>query len=306
MTPNMPSPARFHPRTLPLTALALGVIYVLWSSVTVIPAGRAGVVFSALGGVKPGVRPSGLTFTAPLIEHAVLYDTRLQEVTLAHGQQDAAGEGAIRGRSKEGLDITADVTVQFRVNPTELPALHRELGPNYLETVVRPQVRSKVRDVVGQFGAADLISSQRQAVEAEVARQLTEVFTKNHLQLDAVLLRELKIPDSVAKAIEEKQTAEQQVQIERNRLQQADISAQRQVVVAEGEAKAAVARAKGEAQSLALRGQALRNNPQLVQLTVAEKLAPTIQTVMLPSGGNFLLDLQSLGNKGGTVTNAKP
>jgi len=286
--------------------LGLVIVLLLWSGVTVIPAGRAGVIFSAFSGVKSGVHGGGVVFTIPLIERVVLYDSRLQQVTLAHGDQEAAGEGAIRARSKEGLDITADVTVQFRATATGLPTLHRELGPDYVHTVVRPQIRSKVRDVIGQFGAADLISSKRQEVEAEVTRQLQSVFEKNHLELDAVLLRELRIPDSVAKAIEQKQTAEQQVAVERNRLQQSSVSAQRAVVEAEGKAKAAIASARGEAEALRLRGRALRENPQLIQLTVAEKLAPTIQTVMLPSNGNFLLDLNNLGQAGLTSPSPAP
>ena len=52
-----------------------------------------------------------------------------------------------------------------------------------------------------------------------------------------------------------------------------------------------------------LRGRALRENPQLIQLTVAEKLSPGIQTVMLPSDGNFLLDV---GNLTGRSAATKP
>lgn len=265
----------------------------LAQGIKVIPAGYVGVVFSALSGVKPQPLQEGVHFVMPFVDRVNLYDGRLQEITLAHGVNDG-DEGAIRARSKEGLDITADVTVNFRIDRTKAAIMHKELGRSYMVTVVRPQVRSKVRDAIGQFNAADLISTQRQEVEASITRSLTEIFSKNNLLLDSVLLRELRIPESVAKAIEQKQTAEQQVAVEKNRLQQANISAQRAVVEAEGAAKAAVAKARGEAQALSLRGRALRENPQLIQLTVAEKLSPGINTVMLPADGNFLLDLKSL------------
>lgn len=265
----------------------------LAQGIKVIPAGYVGVVFSALSGVKPQPLQEGVHFVVPFVDRVNLYDGRLQEMTLRQGVSDG-DEGAIRARSKEGLDITADVTVNFRIDRTKAAIMHKELGRNYMVTVVRPQVRSKVRDAIGQFNAADLISTQRQEVEANITRSLTEIFSKNNLLLDSVLLRELRIPESVAKAIEQKQTAEQQVAVEKNRLQQANISAQRAVVEAEGAAKAAVATARGEAQALSLRGRALRENPQLIQLTVAEKLSPGINTVMLPADGNFLLDLKSL------------
>lgn len=285
-----------------LAYIAGGVILLLWllaQGVKVIPAGFVGVVFSAFSGVKPDVLQEGIHFVVPFVDRVNLYDARLQEVTLAHDAPNAGSdaEGAIRARSKEGLDITADVTVQFRIDRSKAAILHKELGRTYLSTVIRPQVRSKVRDAIGQFSAADIISTQRQQVEASITAALREVFTRNNLTLDAVLLRELRIPDSIAKAIEQKQAAEQQVAVERNKLQQSTISAQRDVVEAEGKAKAAIATARGEAQALSLRGKALRENPQLIQLTVAEKLAPTIQTVMMPADGNFLIDLKSLSGQ---------
>lgn len=275
--------------------IAGAVVAALGSGVVVVPAGQVGVVFSAVSGVKTGALGEGVHLVTPLIDSVILYDARLQELTLSRRGEDGPNiDESIRARSKEGLDISADVTVQFRVRRDEAPLLHKEFGPTYIATVIRPQVRSKVRDGVGQFGAADIISTQRTQLEAQINDSLREVFQRSHLELVGVLLRELRIPDSVAKAIEEKQTAEQQVAVESNRLQQANIAAQRKVVEAEGESKAAIARAQGESQSLALRGKALKENPEIIQLTVAEKLAPSIQTVMLPSQGNFLLDIGSL------------
>ena len=281
------------PRAALLIGALLAAGLLVSQSLKVVPAGYVGVVFSSFTGVKAQPLQEGIHFLVPFVDRVNLYDARLQEVTLAHNVQDG-DEGAIRARSKEGLDITADVTVQFRVDRTKAATLHKELGRDYVRTVIRPQVRSKVRDSIGQFGAADIISSKRQEVEASITTELRRIFERNNLVLDSVLLRELRIPDSIAKAIEQKQAAEQQVAVERNRLQQSTIGAQRAVVEAEGQAKAAIARARGEAEALSLRGRALRENPQLIQLTVAEKLSPGIQTVMLPSTGNFLLDVGTL------------
>lgn len=279
-------------------AIAGVVVTIIGGSLTVIPAGQVGVVFSALSGVKQRPLGEGVHFVTPLIDNVFLYDARLREITLSRvGEDGSSADESIRARSKEGLDIGVDVTVQFRLKRDEAARLHSQLGPNYISTVVRPQVRSKVRDAIGQFNAADLISTQRQAVEASVTQELREIFERNHLELDSVLLRELRIPESVAKAIEEKQTAEQQVAVERNRLQQANIAAQRKVVEAEGEAKANVARAEGESRALKLRGEALKANPEIIQLTVAEKLSPGVQTIMLPSNGNYLLDMGALTNR---------
>lgn len=281
----------------PLLLIGLAIAAISQSFV-VVPAGHVGVVFNVFGGVQPTPLGEGFRIVIPGIQSVVLYDARLKEVTLAKGPAPAGtstpGEDAITARSKEGLDIGVDVTVQYRIKREEAPQLHRNLGPGYLETLIVPQIRSKVRDAVGLFNAAELISTQRTQLEAAVTRELREDLGAQHIELISVLLRRIDIPPSVAKVIEEKQTAEQQVQVEINRRQQAEIAAQRAVVQAKGERDAAILRAEGEAQAIRLRGEALRQSPQVIQLTVAEKLAPNIQTIMVPTTGNFLLDLRSL------------
>jgi len=268
----------------------------LSQSFVVVPAGHVGVVFNVLGGVQPTPLGEGLRLVIPGVQSVVLYDARLKEVTLAKGRAPAgagtSGEDAITARSKEGLEIGVDVTVQYRIKRDEAPQLHRNLGPGYLETLIVPQIRSKVRDAVGLFNAAELISTQRTQLEAAVTKELRENLDAQHIELVSVLLRRIDIPPSVAQVIEEKQTAEQQVQVEINRRQQAEIAAQRAVIQAKGERDAAILRAEGEARAIRLRGEALRQSPEVIQLTVAEKLAPNIQTIMIPATGNFLLDLR--------------
>jgi len=280
---------------VPLLLAGLAVA-ALSQSFVVVPAGHVGVVFNVLGGVQPTPLGEGLRLVIPGVQSVVLYDARLKEVTLAKGRAPAgagtSGEDAITARSKEGLEIGVDVTVQYRIKREEAPQLHRNLGPGYLETLIVPQIRSKVRDAVGLFNAAELISTQRTQLEAAVTKELRENLDAQHIELVSVLLRRIDIPPSVAQVIEEKQTAEQQVQVEINRRQQAEIAAQRAVIQAKGERDAAILRAEGEARAIRLRGEALRQSPEVIQLTVAEKLAPNINTIMIPATGNFLLDLR--------------
>lgn len=280
-----------------LVGLAIALIS---QSFVVVPAGQVGVVFNVITGVQPRPLGEGFHVLLPVIQEPILYDARLKEVTLAiplpGTRQPGPSEEAITARSKEGLEIGVDVTIQYRIKRDEAPLLHRNVGATYLDTLVVPQIRAKIRDSVGQFNAADLISTQRTQLESAVTKGLTEALDKNHIELVSVLLRRIDIPQSVAKAIEEKQTAEQQVQVAENRRRQAEIDAQRAVVEAKGQRDAQVLKAEGEARSIQLRGEALRASPQVVQLTVAEKLSPNINTIMLPSDGNFLLNLSDLQN----------
>ena len=182
---------------VPLLLAGLAVA-ALSQSFVVVPAGHVGVVFNVLGGVQPTPLGEGLRVVIPGIQSVVLYDARLKEVTLAKGRAPAgagtSGEDAITARSKEGLEIGVDVTVQYRIKREEAPQLHRNLGPGYLETLIVPQIRSKVRDAVGLFNAAELISTQRTQLEAAVTKELRENLDAQHIELVSVLLRRIDIP----------------------------------------------------------------------------------------------------------------
>jgi len=282
--------------------LTIGLVLgILARSFVVIPAGHVGVVFNVFSGVQPDALDEGMHLVLPLIQEVVLYDARLQEVTLSKSNAGRGGHGPIQARSKEGLDIGVDVTVQYRIEKSRAPLLHKEVGPAYRETMIIPQIRSKVRDAVGLFNAAELISTRRGDLERSVTEALRKALAEKHIILESVLLREIRIPETVAKVIEEKQTAEQQVQIEENRRRQAEIAAQRRVIEAQAERDAAILKAEGEAKALELRGDALKRYPQVIQLTVAEKLSPNINTIMLPTDGNYLLDLRNLDQLNGAT-----
>ena len=287
-------------RTLGGGAVIAGVVVAFLSlSMVVVPAGNAGVVFNVFGGVQDEELGEGFHIVLPFVQQVTLYDVRQQEITLARETNDQ-----ITARSSEGLEITVDATILYQVVGTEAARLHQDIGPSYVEVRIRPEVRSQIRDGISQFNAADLIATQRNELGMMIQDALAAELGSDNVRILSVLLRDVRIPESITAAIEEKQAAEQQVQVEENRRRQSEIAAQRRVIEAEGERDAAIARAEGEAQALELRGAAIRLNPEIVQLEVAQRLAPGVQTIMLPTDNNFLLDLRGLTNR--TTTNPAP
>lgn len=272
-----------------LLVVAGAAIAILSSAFVVVPAGNVGVVFNIFGGVQSRPIGEGLHIVLPVLQQVTLYDVRQQELTLA-----AATGDKINARSAEGLEIDVDVTVLYQVIREYAPKLHQDIGPMYMDVRIRPEVRSQIRDGISEYRAADLISVKRAELQQRIQSNLVESLQRDNIRVLNVLLRDVRIPEAITQAIEEKQAAEQQVEVEENRRRQAEIAAQRRVVEAEGERDAQIARAEGEAQALALRGAALRENPEVIQLEVAQRLAPSIQTIMLPTEGNFLLDVRGL------------
>src|SRR6056297_3054359 len=258
----------------------------------IVPSGNTGVVFNVFGGVQDGELGEGFHIVLPVLQQVTLYDIRQQELTLAEESGDQ-----VTARSSEGLEINVDATILYQVDPRDAARLHQDIGPSYELVRVRPEVRSQIRDAIGQYAAADLISTQRTDLQLGVEASLKDALEEDNILVLAVLMRDIRIPTTITNAIEEKQAAEQQVEVEENRRRQSEISAQRRVIEAEGERDATIARAEGEAQALQLRADALRGNPDLIQLEFAQRLAPTVQTIMLPTDGNFLLDLRSLSEQ---------
>jgi prohibitin 2 len=266
----------------------LALVFLSYAFV-VIPAGHVGVMFNVFGGVQDRELSEGFHIVLPVIQQVTQYDVRQQELTLATSTGDQ-----INARSSEGLDIGVDVTVIYQVVGTEAAKLHQDIGPSYVAIRLRPQIRTSVRDGIANFNAANLISSQRAELQRGIETELSRSLEPDNVRVLGVLLRDVRIPTLITSAIEEKQAAEQQVEVEENRRRQAEIAAQRRVIEAEGERDAAIARATGEAEALRLRADALRGNPDLIQLEFAQRLSPTVQTIMLPSDGSFLLDIRQL------------
>ena len=277
-------------RSLGGTAIVVGVaVAVLSSAFVVVPAGNVGVVFNVFGGVQQRALRPGVHFVVPFVQQVTLLNTREQAINF--GDADA-----INALSQEGLQIVTDATIRFKIAPGEAPLIYETLGVDYEGTLIRPIVRSVIRDAVASYNAAELISTQRTEVQQQIVNELESNLAENNIILENALLRDIRIPELITRAIEEKQAAEQQVQVEANRREQSRIAAERAVIEAEGQRDAAIAAAQGEAQALTLRGEAIRNNPEIIQLEVAQKLAPSLQTIMLPSDGNFLLDVRGLMN----------
>lgn len=255
----------------------------------VIPAGHVGVMFNVFGGVQDRELREGFHIVLPVLQQVTQYDVRQQEITLATTTGDQ-----INARSSEGLDIGVDVTVIYQVVANEAAKLHQDIGPSYVNVRLRPQIRTAVRDGIANYNAASLISTLRMDLQRGIEQSLATSLAPDNIRILGVLLRDVRIPTLITNAIEEKQAAEQQVEVEENRRRQAEIAAQRRVIEAEGERDAAIARATGEAEAIRLRAEALRGNPDLIQLEFAQRLAPTVQTIMLPTDGNFLLDVRQL------------
>ncbi len=216
----------------------LGVIVILiglMSSVfKQIDAGKVGVK-SLYGNVQPDVLESGLHMVNPLLD-ITIFDVQTQNYTMSaiHGEGAQEGDDAIRVLSNDGLEVVIDLTVLYRVLPTEAPKILKGIGQDYIDKIVRPVTRTRIRDNAVYYDAVALYSTKRNEFQQRIFQSIEKDFKSRGLVLEQLLIRNINLPTSVKASIESKINAEQDAQKMQFVLQKEKQEAERKRVEAQG------------------------------------------------------------------------
>jgi len=205
------------------------IIFVSKSSIN-IGYGEAGVLFKTFGG---GV----VTDQAPLSEgfHII---APWNKVYIYNVKQQEFFEGNMQVLSSNGLEISLDVSVLYQPIYNELGLLHQTKGENYVNIVLIPQIRAVARSVVGRYTPEQLYSTKRDAIQNEIYEETQKVVENQHIQLNAVLVRDVSLPLSIKEGIERKLIQEQEALEYEFRIEKAKQEAEKQRIDAEGKAAA--------------------------------------------------------------------
>ena len=282
-----------------IIALLAIVSTTLASSLVVIDAGEVGVVFNVFTGTRPTPLYPGMHVVIPYINHIYRYSTLQQAYTMVKRTEEGPvlGDDSLWSPTAEGLQVGIDATVRYRINPDKAPQVHNLLRQNYIDVFIRPTIRSIVRHYVSRNTVTDVYGPKRAQIQQEIENELRERFEKEGFQLLAFDIRNVHFPEEYARAIEQKQIAQQEAERMQYVLEKERLEAERKKVEAEGVKQAAIIRAEGEAEALRLVSEALRQNPDLLTYRYIEKLAPNVQVLMIPSSSPFILDLKALLGK---------
>ena len=191
----------------------VGLIFILLgilnACVKQIDAGEVGVKV-LFGSIQIDVMGSGLNFINPLLDVKKL-DVKTQNYTMSgvHDEGNKSGDDAIRVLTSDGLEVTIDLTVLYRVVSGDAPKLLREPGDDYRDKIVRPITRTKIRDNAVYYQAVDLFGSKRDVFQQRIYKSIEEDFKKRGLMLEQLLIRNITLPNSVKASIESKINAEQ-------------------------------------------------------------------------------------------------
>lgn len=193
-------------------AVGLMVGGLLMKSIVQINPGEIGVM-TLFGKVQDKVIGSGLHLINPLMEIRRL-DIKTQNYTMSgqHDEGTQSGDDAIRVLTSDGLEVTIDLTVLYKLLPSEAPKLVRETGEDYRDKIVRPLTRTKIRDNSVYYDAISLYSGKRDEFQHRIFKSIETDFNKRGLVLEQLLVRNITLPQSVKTTIEQKINAEQDAQ----------------------------------------------------------------------------------------------
>lgn len=198
-----------------------------------IPPGRGGALWLRfLGGtVREFHYGEGLKVIFPW-DRIYIYDLRVRQES---DQFDVL--------TNEGLDISVNVTLRFRLNPAALGEITRAAGPDFVKTLVMPSVGATVRQISAKYTAEEIYSTKRGQIEDEIEAELDKtvdqlieghVDERPEIIVEDFWFRSITLPAHLAAAIEAKltqrQLAEQYVYI----LQREEREKDRKIIEAQG------------------------------------------------------------------------
>jgi regulator of protease activity HflC (stomatin/prohibitin superfamily) len=219
---------------LRITGAIMVLLGVLFSSIIQIEAGEVGVK-KLFGKVQNETIGSGLHLINPLME-VISMDIKTQNYTMSgiNDEGQKSSDDAIRVLTSDGLEVTIDLTVLYKVLPSDAPKIVRETGLDYTDKIVRPLTRTKIRDNAVYYEAIALYSTRRDEFQQRIFRTIDEDFKKRGLILEQLLVRNITLPQSVKTTIEQKISAEQEAQKMQFVLQKEKQEAERKRVEAQG------------------------------------------------------------------------
>jgi len=254
------------------------VLVFLFKIYIVIDPGEKAVIFNKATGNLRVTPNEGFYFLVPLVEEPTIYDMRARTYTMSIAtlEGELKGDDSLQALTADGQTVLLDISVRYHPDGENLDKLHRRLGIDYVNKVLRPQVRSIVRMIVSEYPVLDVYSGKRMLIQSAIENSLRNSFKKNYIVCEEVLLRNVQFSNEFQQAIENKQIAQQEAQRMKYVLERQELEKTRKII-----------EATGEAESLRLKGKALAENPLLVQYEYIKLLSPNIQAIITDQNAIF-------------------
>jgi regulator of protease activity HflC (stomatin/prohibitin superfamily) len=189
----------------------------------VVESGHRGIVFKSLsGGTSKEVLTEGL-HVMPAWNSVIVYDMRVHEM-----------KEQLTVISSNGLTMQVDASIRYRPALEELYELQTTIGPEYDQKVIGPVVRSEARKVFGRYQPEEIYSTKREEIERQIYDEVLKALKGKHVVVEAILVRDVLLPETIKTAIADKLAEEQRSQKMKFTLDKERQEATRKKVEADG------------------------------------------------------------------------
>lgn len=240
-----------------ISAASLVGISVLLSSFYVVNSGERAIVLT--NGRVTEVAGDGLHFKTPIVQSIVRVDVRTQK---AHAPAPAG--------TNDLQIVKTEVAVNYHLIADSVGKIYATTGLDVEDRIIDPRIQETVKAVVAHYTAEQLLK-QRDKVRGEILASLGGMLKSYNIVVEDIQITDFQFSKAFDEAIEAKQTAEQNALTERNKLESVKLKAQQAVATAQGEADSTLAMAQAEAKGIELRGKAIRDNPEVLELNRVQR-----------------------------------
>ena len=284
--------------------LACWIVSAFLVSVTRIEAGYVGVEVNLAGSQRGAseipVR-TGWVVYSPLTTQIIEFPTYVQTVKWTRDTHEGHAINEEMGfNSKEGMEIFADVSLSYAIDPAKVPDFYVKYRVNNLDHfthgILRDIVRNSLNEVASTYTVEDIYGEKKARFLDQVAQLIQGKVTNVGVGVQQFgFIGAPRVPGVIAQAITAKAQAIQEAERAKNELATTQAEAAKKIAEADGDAKSAVARAQGEADANRIRQSSL--SPQLLELRRLENQRALIdrwngQLPTVESGGQGALMLQ--------------
>ncbi|MCX6775839.1 MAG: prohibitin family protein [Candidatus Micrarchaeota archaeon] len=246
--------------------------------IEIIGPGYVGVIYNAFGGVDMShTMQPGWNFKIPILQTIYHVKTARDTVNMygtAFGKDCNAPDCddiAVQVPSKEGLLITVDVSIFYKVKPDKAASIIQTLTPNYRDGTIMPSLRSSVRDITGGMAIIELYGEGRTQLEQGIFNKMQPKLDSDGFILEQILIRDVVMPDQITKSIQDKQSMEQSTLQKQYEVELAQKEAQRKIMEAQGIANSTIIQAQGNAETIRIINEQLKQSPEYTQFLAIQK-----------------------------------
>lgn len=253
-------------------AFLLFLVYVMQScGCTVVQPGNRGIKVT-MGEVDHTIHGEGLVFHTPFVASVENVSVRQQ-----------TSEMVAECYSADLQQVNANLKVLYRIPEANVLKLFQDYSGNPFDSLIVPRVNEALKEITALESAESIVKNREKIKQATLASAKLKV--GDLVMIEDIVIENVSLSKELESAIEQKMVQEQEAAKAKFTQQKATI-----------EAETALIQAQGEANAISVRGKAIKENPGLVELMIAEKwngVAPLV--VGGDKGSNLLLPLGSSG-----------